>query len=264
MKEEQLKARIKELLAAPVLTGPILDELHALVLGPKKPARAKTASTSTDRQTVANLREQVANLKKQLEPAKATDDDLIDQLYVKTVERTYEIEMKGSPVTFGTSERQHKALKVSANAYYLAPGTPLTIGTEMKSGTSSDCIVTAIKHVAGRIEVTTFNPDCSCQSYKETKTVTGNNLSKDGTSISCKLDGDKLIVFGRRYPANTILKLGEAFYFVEGSYQEGLLATHKLKPYTGIKTVAPMQGERRPVDNTVLPKNWSMYHNQIM
>lgn len=268
MINEQLKKRITEILSAPVITAEIIDELEKVILGSKTAARttlikAKTATATTaDKRTVETLKDQVKALKDQLNTRETNSDDLLDQLYIRTVQRTHEIETKGSPVTFGTSERTYQALQINESTYYFLPGTPLIIGTEIKSDRNGLSIITGIKQVAGRIVATTFNPSSKCQSYSRTATQTGFNLKQEGTNICCKLEGDKLTTFNHCYPAGTILKLSETFYVVEGSYQDDLLVVHKLKHYQEQKQKQAVN--RSVATENEFPRNYSMYHNAKM
>jgi hypothetical protein len=265
MTKEEMQLSLDEILSVAVITKKEIDALHELFAPAPKPAiKAKPRTTAV----LDELRSTIKALKNQINPIQAatsalTTDDLVDLLYIKTVERTHEIESKGSLVTFGASERQVKALQVNEDTLYFAPGTPVAIGTQVKSTNGNTKIIIAIKQVAGRVECTAWTPSTTCQSFSKTATATGFNLKQEGTNVPCKHASDTLTTFNHKYAVGTILKLRDAFYEVLGSYQEGLLVKHSLKPYQDHQKSQQIVN-RSTADASDLPRNFSMYHSARM
>ncbi|HCE66030.1 MAG: hypothetical protein A2X82_19560 [Geobacteraceae bacterium GWC2_55_20] len=230
------KEQLEELLAISPMTAATIARIKELLADPSE-ATAKAKQAFQDQREIANLKKTIKALKDQLAPMQDTKSDLdskedmLDQLYTLQAKRTTKIETRGETVTFNTSERSYKALNASPDTLYFSPGTPVTVGTKVKSDRLGLCIVTGFKHVAGRIEATIWTPRQTCQTWTATSTKTGTNLKQAGSDTPCTIFKDTLTVFGQPLATGQIIKCVGSFFEVAGFYKEGNLVIHQLKCY---------------------------------
>lgn len=232
----ELKQQIQELLSTNPMTAKTIAQIKALLADPPT-ATAKAVQAIHDQREIANLKVTIKALRDQLAPSQVTKgnfdstEDMLDQLYSLQLRRTAEIETRGETVTFNTSERSYKALNASPGNLHFPPGTPVTVGTHVKSDSLGFCIITGFKQAAGRIEATTWTPHQTCQTWTATPTKTGSNLKQSGADIPCIVSQDTMTIFGQPLATGQIIKCAGSFFEVAGSYKTGNLFVHQLKCY---------------------------------
>lgn len=268
MNDKQLKAKIEALLDTPVITTAIIDQLHALVLDPKKAKSAtKQASTSNDKQIVADLRKQVADLKNQLQPKQTTaiidQEKLLEDLFQLQLKRQQEIIQKGLDVTIGLSETPFKCLKKSDEAVYFLAGTNVAASQQIKSNGGLIGIITSVSQESGRLLCKLFCPSHTSQVYQKTTTATGQNLKPSGISEPCKISGNTITFYSKQFQAGTILNVSGSYFEVLGTRTDGNLVTHSVKAYE-MKQQAVAGARTHYVDSSDMPRNVSLYHSQVM